>query len=329
ACIHDVARSESFLDYGHRAAYLAFGSVVENIHLAAMQMGFDLEVLLFPDASDPVRVCDLVFKERHDAPEDTDLFQQIPHRVTNRKLGPRVPLETSDAEALLRTAEGRGARLQLAADPELLTMGGDMLGRGDRIRFLSSIMHPEMMSEIRWSTEEAAATRDGLDVATLELSPTDLAGMRLTSAWRVMDLVGRVGGGRALEKPSRKAVAAASALGLVTAPEDSPEGFFTGGRAAQRVWLAATARGLAFQPMTAITYLWLRLAYEPETLSRSEQAELRELREVYRKLFEVPEGCAEAMLFRLARAEPPTARALRRRVEDVLAFMENSPQDEA
>jgi hypothetical protein len=196
----------------------------------------------------------------------------------------------------------------------------DILADGDRIRFLSPIMHREMMSEVRWSTEEALRTRDGIDIGTMELSPSDRAGLQVTRAWRVMDLLGRMGGGRALGKPSRKAVAAASAVGLVTAPGRAPTDAFAGGRAMERVWLTAAAQGLAFQPLTAITYLFARLEAGGEGLSPAELAELPLLRSAWRELLHTPEGHSEVMLFRVAKAPPPTVRALRRPVEDVLSF---------
>ena len=40
---------------------------------------------------------------------------------------------------------------------------GQILGAGDRIRFLSRTLHAELMSELRWSAGEAERTRDGID----------------------------------------------------------------------------------------------------------------------------------------------------------------------
>jgi hypothetical protein len=86
----------------------------------------------------------------------------------------------------------------------------------------------------------------------------------------------------------------------------------------QRVWLAATARGYAFQPMTAIVCLFWRLLHNGDGL-RNDQIELLDLlRSQYLGVFDVGDGDTEIMLFRIARADPPTARALRRHLDDVL-----------
>ena len=318
-CLHDVDRSRSFLDFQHRASYLAFGALAENVAIAASQLGLGVEARAFPEAPDPRVVCDLHL-HRDAAVRPDPLAEVIADRATNRRLGKRVPLAPEARAALLEAAAVRGGTLHLLEEPEAMRQVSAILERGDRLRFLSPIMHKEMMSEVRWTPEEALRTRDGLDVGTLELSAADRAGMQVTRAFRVMELVGRFGGGQALGKPTRKAVEASSALGLVTFPGTGPADHFGGGRALQRVWLTATAQGLAFQPLTAIVYLFNRLEAGGEGLTGAERAELTELRAAWRALLPVPDGHSEIMLFRLAKAPPPTVRALRRQVEDVLSF---------
>jgi nitroreductase len=319
-CHHDLERSRSFLDFESIGAHLALGAVVENISLAASAGGLGMTLDLFPDPDDPLLVCVLSFHrsgESHDVP---DLVESVPMRVTNRKLGKRVPLGKEHAASLECSAGTVGARLQLLTAHDGLEEIASILGVGDRLRFLSKVMHAEMMAELRWTREEVESTRDGLDVVTLELSRADLAAMSVISSWSAMKALGMIGGGAALEKASKKLVAAASAVGLVTYEGTSPVSWFQGGRAMQRVWLRATALGLEFQPMAAITGLFARLEKGGEGLSQKEESILRGLRARYRSLFDLPPDTAEAMLFRLAVADPPSARSLRRRVEDVLVF---------
>jgi hypothetical protein len=57
-----------------------------------------------------------------------------------------------------------------------------------------------------------------------------------------------------------------------------------------------------------------------EGLSTSEIRSLLDLQPAYRALTAVPDGHADVLLFRLARVGAPSARALRRRVDDVLRF---------
>lgn len=315
-CIHEVERSRSLLDFGHSASYLAFGAAVENMALAARQLGLALSAEPFPDPRDELLVCRVRFEPGDLA--ESELARQIGLRVTNRRLGARVPLAEQDVRALIEA--GGDATLHLLESDEELDEIGQLLGRGDRLRFLSRRMHREMMAELRFSPDEARRTRDGLDLDTLELDATDRAGMQLLSSWPVLETVGQLGGGAGLEVASRKAVAAASAVGLLTIEGRGPRDFFAGGRALERVWLAATARGLAFQPMTVLIYLFARFERGGEGLAPHEIAELSKLRTRYRALFEIPDSHVELMLFRLGRAAPPSARSLRRAVDDMLRF---------
>jgi nitroreductase len=317
-CLADWERAESFLDLDYSATWLAFGAVAENLALAAGTLGRRAEITLQPEPERSDLLCRVRFAAGATDHPWPRLVDQVAARVTNRKLGQRTALEPEAAAAMRRAAESAGAELHLIEQGDALAAMGELLGEGDRLRFLSKPMHREMMAEMRWSREEAERTRDGLDIATLELSPADVAAMRVVSSWKAMKLVAGVGGGRALLKISRRAVAAAAAVGLVATTGRDPASFFRGGRAMQRVWLAATAHGLAFQPMTAITYVFPRLERAEPGLERRQVERLAELRRRYLELLPVDGECFEAMLFRVARADPPSARALRRRLDDVL-----------
>ncbi len=317
-CFHDVERSRSFLDLDHRAAHLSFGAAIENMRLAAAEIGLDTVVELHPVAGDATAVCDLTFSPS--AVAEDALSRQIAARVTNRRLGERAPLPPGTLSRLADVAAAAGARLTFIESPEAMDAAGKLLGRGDRLRYLSPVMHREMMNEVRWTPTDVRATRDGLDLLTLELNPTDLAGLRLLSSWPVLQALGEVGGGAGLEKPARKSVAAASALGLITVDESRPAAWLRAGRALERVWLSATAAGLALQPMTALIYLFARLERGGDGLSPRERDELGRLRAIYEQLFAPPPGACALMLFRIGRAAPPSARSLRRAVDDVLTF---------
>ena len=108
---------------------------------------------------------------------------------------------------------------------------------------------------------------------------------------------------------------------MITVEGVGPQSYLMGGRAMERLWLTATSRGLAFQPVTAILYLFSRLERGDGTgLSEKEIRKLAKLRKDFRQLFDIPDHHAEVMLFRMAHAEPASARSLRRKVEDVLIF---------
>jgi hypothetical protein len=319
-CRLDASRSRTVLDFDHTASFLALGAAVENLRLAALSMGVLPTLTPFPDALDPALTCRVSFEPGGAlSAEDAELFPMIGRRVTNRKLGPRRPLEPAAAAALTATAAGAGAALALTSEPAALDTLASVIAEGERLRLLNRRMHGEMMSEVRWNAREVTATRDGLDVATLELTPTDLAGMRLVSSWGLMDVVNKLGVGRGLERPARKSIAAASAVGLLSYPGNDPRAWFEAGRALERVWLRATLLELAFQPMTPLIYLFARVARgETSDFDTQELAELTRLRAMFEGVFAPRQNSSRVMLFRLARAESASARSLRRAPGDVL-----------
>lgn len=320
-------RINAGLDFDFAACYLAHGAAVENMVLHATTMGLGAQVEFVPERPGNDLVCRVRFVVEPTITADP-LAGAIARRVTNRRLGARTPLLHEHRSALERAASERGARLIVLDDPSALSEAAEILAATDRLSFLNKVLHRAIMSEMRWDAAEVERSRDGLDATTLELSAADLAAFRVMSNWGAMQFVGRFGGGRALEQPARKAIAAASALCLLTRPGTSNESYFQGGRALQRVWLRATELGLAVQPMSALPYLFARMERgDPqEFLSDAERATLQQLRRRYLGLFPVEPDHAELLLFRIATASAPSARSLRRPVDVVLRIVSPSPR---
>lgn len=314
-CIHDVARSESFLDLNHQASYMAFGSLLENMQIAGGAAGIEVTPELILDGETFCRLQLTPTPTRSSALEPC-----IEERATNRRLGEGLHLPQETRDMLMQAADSCGASLRLVEGKDELRELGSILGAGDRLRFLHKTMHQEMMGEIRWSSADAETTLDGIDIGTLELSAADLAGMRLLRSWPAMKTIASFGGGVALEKISKKAVDHSSALGVLTVRGNDPASFFQGGRALQRVWLTSTLCKLAFQPMTAINYLFPRLdmPQKDSGLPKKAFAQLQALQQRYANILPLPDGDSEIMLFRLSFAEPPSVRALRRNLEDCI-----------
>ncbi|WP_062987753.1 Rv1355c family protein [Nocardia anaemiae] len=316
-CRHDPKRDLPSLDFAHGATWVAFGALLENIELAAGQLGLRTRIRTWPDA-------DLVATvELSGAPEleGSPLVAQIPTRVTNRRRELRRPLDAELARSLVAACAEFGGRLQLSCERTELAEIGALIGAADRIGLLNRAMHRDTMSSYRWTPEEVRAEPYGIDIATAELTEAERAALRLLGQWRVAESLAEIGGGRALEDLSRRAVTGAAAVGLLTVPGVSRESYLLGGRAMQRMWLTAAAEGIALQPMTALPYLFARLERGGgHGLGKREQAELRELRVRYRRVFDTDADHAEVLLFRLAHAGPPTARSLRRPLVQVLEF---------
>jgi len=274
---------------------------------------------LLPAACDEGVICDISFEPRE--PQYSHLLDLIPLRTTNRRRGTRSAIDPTLIAALSEAAASAGAKLQIVSDAGLLEEMGALMGAADRISHFNAAIHHEVMGGFRWTRDEVERHRDGLDVATLELTQSERAGMLLLSKWEVTAALKSFGGGIALEDAARKSIAASSAVGLLSTNGVSRSDYFRGGRALERTWLEATRHGLAFQPWTALPYLFARVERGGGAgLDAAEVTELRELRTRYRAVFDVNQGDAEVLLFRCGYADAPTARSLRRPLATVLRF---------
>jgi hypothetical protein len=214
-----------------------------------------------------------------------------------------------------------GARLHVLEAEDELEAVGELIGAGDRLRLLHPRWQQEMLAELRWTAEEAARTRDGIDLATVPLSAVDGAGLEMARDAAAMQLLREWDAGERLKTMSRKAVTAASAVGLITMPGDRPRDYLLGGRAMQRAWLVATQRNVAFQPLSILPYLFKQAQRAPDPqLPSTLQTERYRLRLQYQALFPVTDRMGEILLFRLAVADPPPVRERRRPVAEVLRW---------
>ena len=321
----DASQSRTLLDFHSLASVGALGAAAENLVLTAHAEGLGVRLTTFPQGPDSplAATFELCGKgDPDDEPADADrLAAWIPVRVTNRRHAERLPLLDTELGEMTRSISGfPEAQLRWLHSEAELDEAGRLLGASDRLLLLNQQLHREMMSEIQF---DAGGDQDrhgrGLPVGTLELNASDRAGMELLRSWPALSLVKEWGGGRNLEKMSRKAIAAASAVGMLTMPGVERPDYFRGGRAFERLWLTTAQLGLALQPMTALSYLFARMNRGAgDELEAGTLAGLHALWPRWAALFGLSGTEAEVLVFRLSRAGPPTCRAMRCPLDEVL-----------
>ena len=141
----------------------------------------------------------------------------------------------------------------------------------------------------------------------------------LLRPWKRMRLIHRLGLGRLLTFPSALSVWMSGTLGVMSLPEPASARFLEGGRAFQRIWLAAQAEGLALQPLGGIAIFIGQLEQlEGRNLTKSHQRLARRLAERVEQLVPSTKGRTLLLSFRLGDSKPPSVRSLRRPAEDVM-----------
>jgi hypothetical protein len=118
---------------------------------------------------------------------------------------------------------------------------------------------------------------------------------------------------------ARRVYANSGALALLTVHGARPEDFVRGGEALERIWLTATVRGIALQPITGITFLLFRLSLaHGQGLSPRHRNVLERLEREFCRIVPAAGSDVPVMLFRLGLAAPPSARTSRLAIETVL-----------
>ncbi|MEM7798028.1 MAG: Rv1355c family protein [Chloroflexota bacterium] len=321
--LHDEERSRNLMDPQHYAAYLALGAAIENMTLAADSKGYETDIVPFPDPENRACAAKLRFINKGNLVVGIEppLFAQIKTRVTNRQLTEHVSLDPSELMPLVAAGARQRCQLHLlTARPKLLEVG-EILGEGDRIRFLNAELHAELISELRWTPEEAARTRNGIGLPELELTIGQEAAMQLIARSDVVALLNALDGGQRLAEGTRDAIVRSSAVGLITIEENSPVDLLRAGRGLEQIWLQASKLGLAMHPTTAPLYL-MDMPYEAqlEIFSDAERSKLAQLRVRLNRLFPHTSHQTRLMLFRLSKGTGETARSLRYPISDILHY---------
>ncbi len=297
-------------------ALMSYGAVVENISLRARAMGFLTHAKWQPDLGISTRMVDLSWELA--APVFDPLGGAVSTRHTNRRFYQREPVLDSVLAQLSTAANSvPGARVHWLAPGPQRNRALSLIRIAETERFRRGGLHHEMFSAIRFERGWNGTVLEGLPPAALQVEWP----MRWPFAWlrhwglmRAADMVGAhvALGLRSGYLPS----ALAPHLGVVVADAaDLDTAHWQAGRAFERLWLASENHGLALQPMAAATVL-MNQKSGPDWVSAATQKRLSEgMQTLTAELGLLDATTRPCMLFRLGRAQAPTAIAGRRPLE--------------
>lgn len=306
-------------------ALTGLGACLENALIAALEQGYETQIDLEarPEMSlasaDLIQIASLhLFR----GAEVDPLFEYIDCRCTSRRMkaSPQIPDEHL-GEIFKSTVGIQGVRVDWVQNRSEIRQLAQLIGVGNRIRFEFQPFHSELYHSLRFSESEVEQTRDGLDVATLQL-PRGIGGlMYALRFWPRMASANRIGFSRGVARQASHEVQQSAALGVLTVDKPTTESFLCGGRAFQRLWLAATSLGLAVHPTASLPVF---LAYARQgaksQLLESHQRMAQQMSRQFDYFMPNLSGRSVQMVFRLGHGEPPDVRSLRRPVKDVLEF---------
>lgn len=294
-------------------SWLAVGAAIENLALAASAKGFAAEVHFRQRPFDQVEQDELVATATLVEGGDRDpLADHIERRTTNRRPYRRTEVSSDQRRRLTEAVRNEPeCSVSWVTGRKPIAAMGKLVATADRLRFETRSFHEELFEVLRFDPKEVERARDGLDVRTLEMPGMLMPALRMLGNWSLMSTLNRIGGSRALAGLSAKQVTASGALAMLWTLDDSDAGYLRAGRAMQRLWLAATAEGLAIQPLGSVPLFLLRLREAPDTLSPPHRAALEQLQGAVTEQFPDAGPATPVMLFRLGEAPAPSARSVR------------------
>jgi len=298
------------LDFEERGSYIAHGALIENIEISAQHYGHLAQTDVFPEKSLPDLVARITF-ESISAQEDP-LFVEIESRSTNRHHYKIRPLSEEERVDLSKSVENISTvEFHLATNRTAITKLAYAASRAEIVILEDESVAAHFFGGMVWTHAEEIEKKAGFYVKTMEFNPVQSFVFWLASKPRIMSLFRKVGLPRFIADEDAKLYATGSAIGAVFVPDESGVSFIKAGRALERLWLTASKRGLAFQPLIGMSFIAHRSQTNRGALSNSHNNEMTAALRTAREEFGNPNGIL-AFLFRVGEAPHPTARTSRR-----------------
>lgn len=227
----DLTRWQPVADPDRRELYLSLGCAMENLIVAAEQFGFRHTVVYQPVWPDEQVAAALAFRpggrgspERMGLTLNTLLARRAAHgRFTERELS------AADLDALRRCLAEPDLELSFATEPE----------RRRAVQGLHRLAHEVAFADPAYRGELADWVEGG---AFGTPWPVSKLGRAAIASGRVA---------RQLARFDAIAVGSAPVLILISSRDDDTPSQMRSGQLLERLWLAATARGLGLQPLSA------------------------------------------------------------------------------
>jgi len=307
-------KDTSIYNYNQRGSMIAHGALIENLVIAGQELGFNTSVSAFPSVSEPDCIVRITLDKTE--PKQHPLFAAIATRTTNRKKYDGSAITERERSALIQAGNGL---LNLIEDKDRISKLARAISVNEIILFSNPVLHKHFFDYLRWNAKEEKLSGDGFFVKTLEVkAPTPV--FKMMSHWSIMKLLRKLGIPNKIGSENEQVYASSSAVGFISIPGNQPRDYFEAGRVFERVWLTSTSLGLYIQPTTGVIYMHenLKFGYSGP-LTPDEQSQVTDAYEVIRSISEIGARTI-AVLFRIGRGEPPSAKAVRIPVSKLVEF---------
>ncbi|TAM57363.1 MAG: hypothetical protein EPN49_15510 [Rhodanobacter sp.] len=255
----DAGRSGRVSDTRYVLSDLAAGACLENMIIHARSLGYVADLQTFPRHDDELWVARVRWRRDPECDQPEPLAGAIEQRHTDRRFPWAGPI-TTDTQTRLN-AQARqipGQRLYWPQTPRERKAALSVIRQAETLRFRSPTLHAELFSSIRFPVGWHTACEEGLAPAALAVEPPLRPAFQAMRHPAVMTMLNRLGAASVLGwRSAWLPIRLSPGLCLLVIPSTARSDVLAGGRALQRVWLAATLDGLSVQPYAAAGVLSL------------------------------------------------------------------------
>ncbi|MDV7999975.1 Rv1355c family protein [Rhodococcus sp. IEGM 1408] len=311
--------ADSPVDLARRATMIGVGAAWFSAAVAARAVGLKGTTGLRGDAGDPRVVVDLTAAET----EGEAALHALLARHTSRAPGAGSPLTVAELDAVRGRPlvegplEGPPPRVVLLHDPAELAALAEILGRAERLRFLTPRLHADWVALHPRDPEPV-----GVPDSERALAPPQVPLQTIFRRPDVMDHLREWDAGQALGADVAARAGSASVAAVILAPDGSALAHLGSGWAATDLWVRANGAGVAVHPMTPV-FLHAGSRTDLSALAPGHSEELTDLADRFRALTRATVHEVPAVLLLLSHAQSsshapaPGPVSLRRPVEDL------------
>jgi len=315
--------AQAYLDPNYISSYTAIGAAIENLLLSAAHHHLKVNWELTPHLA-PKHIAWFSFTSNYQpTPEEKHLASQIEARHTNRKITPKQEIDpTSLVNLSAMVSSIPGAKLKWITDPTKIQSLAAISIQGDLLRMFIPDAHSDfVIKEMRWNLNEVHETEDGIGIHTLDLSNNDQIGLRLIKDRRTIDFLKQINGGNGFKRLTMQQFMSASAIGLITMPKEAESAFINGGRALEKLWLAATGLNMQIHPVNVSLLFFHKNTVEKSlTIPDESKVVLTQFENTFNALFENNPQEQSILMFRLFKAPPSPERTIRKSIPKIFSI---------
>lgn len=265
----DKEKSRAYGDNLDIASSIAIGCALENIRQICFQLNLNVNIDIIDNPSLYPLSAIAKFDVNSTSNKVNDLSNYIFARKTTRD-NECNPIETKELENFSASISTERVQINLITDKSSIQRISNLICEADKIRFTNIQGHQEFYkNEVRWTKEDAAKKKDGLDLSLFDLSASDRIGLKLAEDRKVIEFINKIGGGKGFEKISSKTFVKASAIAYVTTNSFKREDLIQAGMQIEQMWLFATKHKIGIYPVTVLPMLLSFLEEDKENFNNT------------------------------------------------------------